>query len=98
VSERAIRSPTNPDHKQRHATGRVAPQQDEKGTAMSRKTIDYARLGAEACEAFTEGPAASADFVRTILSIAAPLHLLQTTTTEKLTERLNSFSLCETKH
>jgi hypothetical protein len=65
---------------------------------MSRKTIDYARLGVEACEAFTEGPAAFADFVHTILSIAAPLHLLQTTTTKKLTERLNSFSLCETKH
>jgi len=44
---------------------------------MTRKTIDYERLGIEACEAFTEGPAAFADFVRTTLSIAAPVHALQ---------------------
>ena len=36
-------------------------------------------------EAFTEGPGAFADFVRAILSIAAPLQL-QTTTTVKLPE------------
>jgi hypothetical protein len=53
------------------------------GSAMTRKTIDYVRLGAEACEAFTEGSAAFADFVRTILSIAAPLHVLRTATTGK---------------
>ena len=55
---------------------------------MTFRTIDYERLGVEACEAFTDGPAAFADFVRTILSIAAPLHVLQTTTTGKLPEML----------
>jgi hypothetical protein len=66
---------------------------------MTRKTIDYARLGVEACEAFTEGPAAFADFVRTILSIAAQLHVSQTQTTGKLPEPFNSFApLFETKH
>jgi hypothetical protein len=45
---------------------------------MTHKTIDYERLGIEACEAFAEGPAGFADFVRTILSIAAPVHALQT--------------------
>jgi hypothetical protein len=66
---------------------------------MTRRTIDYERLGVEACEAFTDGPAAFADFVRTILSIAAPLHVLQTTTTGKLPEVLDSFTpLFETKH
>jgi hypothetical protein len=70
-----------------------------KGSAMTRKNIDYARLGVEACEAFAEGPAAFADFARTILSIAAPLHMLQTTTTGKLPERLNSLtSQSETRH
>ena len=65
---------------------------------MTRKTIDFTHLGVEACEAFTEGPAAFADFVRTILSIAAPLHVLQTTTTGNLTEPLNAFTpLFETK-
>ena len=39
---------------------------------MTRKTIDYTRLGVEACEAFTEGPAAFHDFVRTILSHCGP--------------------------
>ena len=39
---------------------------------MTRETINYTRLGVEACEAFTEGPGAFADFVRTILSTAAP--------------------------
>jgi hypothetical protein len=64
---------------------------------MTRKTIDYARLGVEACEAFMEGPAAFDDFVRTILSIAAPLHVLQTAVREP--EPLNSFSLLsETRH
>ena len=45
---------------------------------MTRKTIDYTRLGVEACEAFTEGQDAFHDFIRTILCIAAPLHALQT--------------------
>ena len=63
------------------------------------RTIDYERLGVEACEAFADGPVAFAHFVRTILSIAAPLHVLQTTTTGKLSEMLNSFTpLFETKH
>jgi hypothetical protein len=53
---------------------------------MTRETIDYARLGVEACQAFTEGPVAFADFVRTILSVAAPQHVLQTTSTGKLPE------------
>jgi hypothetical protein len=35
---------------------------------MTRKTIDYARLGVRACEAFMGGPAAFADFVRMTLS------------------------------
>ena len=65
---------------------------------MTRKTIGYARLGIEAREAFTDGPAAFADFVRETLSIAAPLHVLQATTTDKLLERLNSFMRFETKH
>jgi hypothetical protein len=78
---------------------RGAPLQHEKGTAMTRKTIDYARLGVEACEAFKEGPAAFADFVRTTLSIAAPLHMLQTTTADKLPEPLSSLTpLSETRH
>jgi hypothetical protein len=65
---------------------------------MTSTTIDYERLGVQACEAFTAGPAAFADFVRTILSTAAPLHVLQTATTGKLLERLNSFALFESKH
>ena len=65
---------------------------------MTRKTIDYARLGVEACEAFTEGPAALADFVRTILSVAAPLHVFQTTTTGKLPETVDFAPLSETRH
>jgi hypothetical protein len=44
---------------------------------MTHKTIDYARIGVGACEAFREGPAAFADFVRTILSVATPLHAHQ---------------------
>ena len=64
---------------------------------MTRKTIDYARLGVEACEAFMEGPAAFADFVRTILSIAAPLHALQRAMREP--ESRNPFTpLSETRH
>jgi hypothetical protein len=77
---------------------RGAPRQQEKDGAMTQKSIDYARLGVEACEAFTEGPAAFADFVRTTLSTTAPMHALQTTTTNQLPERLKSFSLFETKH
>jgi hypothetical protein len=65
---------------------------------MTRKTIDYARLGVEACEAFAEGPAALADFVRTILSVAAPVHVLQTTTTGKLPEPVDFVPLSETRH
>jgi hypothetical protein len=64
--------------------------QQEKESAMTRETSNYARLGVEACEAFT--------VVRTILSIAAPLHVLQTTTTVK-PEPVKSFGpLYETKH
>jgi hypothetical protein len=68
-----------------------------KDSAMTRKTIDSAHLGVEACQAFTEGPTALADFVRTILAIVAPLH--QTTATRKLPEPLNSFvALSERRH
>jgi hypothetical protein len=81
----------------RHSHG--APQQCVKGSAMTRKTIDYERLGAVACEAFTEGPAAFADFVRTILSIAAPVHALQTAKYDKRPEPPISFiPVTETRH
>jgi hypothetical protein len=46
----------------------------EEGVATTRKTIDYPRLGVAACEAFADGPAAFADFMRTTLSIAAKVH------------------------
>ena len=65
---------------------------------MTRETIDYARLGVEACQAYTEGPTAFADFVRTILSVAAPLHVFQTTTTGKLPETVDFAPLSETRH
>ena len=65
---------------------------------MTRETINYARIGVEACEAFTEGPTAFADFVRTILSVAAPLHAHQTTTTGKLPETVDFIPLSETRH
>ena len=77
---------------------RRAASKAKKDAAMTRKTIDYARLGIEACEAFTDGPAAFADFVRETLSITASMHVLQTTTTDKLLEALNSFTRFETKH
>jgi hypothetical protein len=64
---------------------------------MTRSTVNYARIGVEACEAFAEGPAAFADFVRTILSIAAPMHVLQTTTIGKLPEPVDFAPLFETK-
>ena len=38
---------------------------------MTHENINYARVGVEAHVAFTEGPAAFSDFVRTILSVAA---------------------------
>jgi hypothetical protein len=65
---------------------------------MTRRTVDYARIGVGACEAFSEGPAAFADFVRTILSIAAPLHAHQTATTGKLAETVDFAPLSETRH
>jgi hypothetical protein len=64
----------------------------KKDSAMTRETIDYARLGVEACQAYTEGPTAFADFVRTTLAVAASQYALQTTTTGKLPEPLNSFA------
>jgi hypothetical protein len=51
-----------------------------KNIAMTRKTIDYARLGVAACEAFADGPATFVDFVRTTLSIAAKVHAMKTAT------------------
>jgi hypothetical protein len=66
---------------------------------MTRKTIDYGRLGVEACEAYAEGPEAFADFVRTILSVAAPLHVLQATTHSGRPQPLDAFTpLSETRH
>ena len=59
---------------------------------MTRSTVNYARIGVEACEAFAEGPAAFADFVRRTLAVAASQYALQTTTTGKLPEPLNSFA------
>jgi hypothetical protein len=38
---------------------------------MTHENINYARVGVEAREAFTEGPVAFSDFVRTILSVAS---------------------------
>jgi hypothetical protein len=49
--------------------------QHEKASAMTYESINYARTGVEANVAFAEGPAAFSDFVRTILSVAAP-HVL----------------------
>jgi hypothetical protein len=70
---------------------------------MIRKTVDYARLGVEACEAFMEGPEAYEDFVRTILAVAAPLHAAQTLRRDEQPELLGSFThlvhpLSETRH
>lgn len=66
---------------------------------MIHTAIDYERLGVEACEAFAEGPEAFADFVHTILSVAAPLHVLQTTTTGNTREPLSPLTpLFGTKH
>jgi hypothetical protein len=65
---------------------------------MTGETIDYTRLGVEACQAFAEGPVAFADFVRSILSVAAPLHVLQTTSTGKLPEPGRLRPRIETRH
>ena len=66
---------------------------------MTRKTIDYERLGVEVCEAYTEGPESFADFVSTILSVAAPLHVLQTARGAVRTQLLDAFTpLSETRH
>ena len=66
---------------------------------MTRKTIDYNRLGLEACDAYIEGPESFADFVRTILSIAAPLHVLQTPMRPVRTQPLDAFTpASETRH
>ena len=66
---------------------------------MTRKTIDYERLGVEACEAYTEGSESFADFVSTILSVAAPLHVLQTPMRPVRTQPLDAFTpASETRH
>ena len=66
---------------------------------MTRRTIDYERLGVEVCEAYTEGPESFADFVSTILSIAAPLHVLQTALRPVRTQPLDAFTpMSETRH
>jgi hypothetical protein len=70
-----------------------------KDSTMTRKTIDYTRLGVEACEAFTAGPEEFADFVRTTLFVAAPLHDLETATTGTLPELLSFLTPpSETRH
>ena len=66
---------------------------------MTRQTIDYERLGVEACEAYTEGSESFADFVSTILSVAAPLHVLQTAVRAVPTQPLDAFTpMSETRH
>jgi hypothetical protein len=66
---------------------------------VTHETIDYARLGIGACEAFMEGPAAFEHFVRMILSIAAPLHAVQTGRHDRSLELLHSWTpLSETRH
>ena len=55
---------------------------------MTRKTIDYTRLGVEACDAFAAGPEEFADFIRTTLAVVAPLHV-ETATTGTLPELLS---------
>jgi hypothetical protein len=44
-----------------------------KGQRDDPETINHARIGVEACEAFIEGPAAFADFVR---SCPSPHHCM----------------------
>jgi hypothetical protein len=67
-------------------------------TVFKSETINE-RLGVEVREVFTEGPEAFANFVRTILSIAAPLHVLQRTTTGKRPEPVKLVAqFFETKH
>ena len=79
---------------------RVASDSDmEEGIETTRKTIDYPRLGVAACEAFAEGPAAFADFMRTTLSIAAKAHATQTATSSILPELLDPFTaMSQTRH
>jgi hypothetical protein len=43
---------------------------------MTHENINYVRVGVEAHVAFAQGPAAFSDSVRTILSVAASLHVL----------------------
>ena len=57
---------------------------------MTRETIDYERLGVEACEAYTEGPQSFADFVGSILSVAAPLHVLPTANRDERPEPIGT--------
>ena len=66
---------------------------------MTRQTIDYARLGEVVCEAFVEGPAAFADFVRTTLSVAAAVHAVQATAGNKKPDLTDTIApLSETIH
>ncbi len=66
---------------------------------MTRQTIDYARLGEVVCEAFVEGPAAFADFVRTTLSVAAAVHAVQAATPDKKPDLPGSITpLSQTRH
>ncbi len=71
----------------------------EEGIATTRKTIDYARLGVAACEAFADGPATFADFMRTTLSIAAKAHATQSPTSSIRPEPLDQFTaMSQTRH
>jgi hypothetical protein len=76
----------------RHFAGRTG--QHEKAS-VTHENINDARVGVEAHVAFTEGPAAFADSVRSILSVAAPLHVLQATSTGKLPESDRDETLTE---
>ena len=63
------------------------------------KTIDYARLGVAACEAFADGPATFVDFIRTTLSMAAKVHAMQTATRGNRPGSLDPFtSASQTRH
>lgn len=71
----------------------------EQGSTTALRTIDYARLGVVACEAFAEGSATFADFIRTTLSIAAMVHAMQAATRGNQPEPLDPFSpLSNTRH
>jgi hypothetical protein len=71
----------------------------EEGITTTRKTIDYPRRGVAACEAFADGPAAFAEFIRTTLSNAAKVHAMQNATRGNQPKPLDPFTLLsQTRH